>query len=105
MVGTNPTLITSVVMKMQKNSTLFYIYAYKPFVICRKNFLFSNTIQGAKASAIIFSINQTTRANGINIFNYLQRLFIKLPETPISQLDQFLHWNNDIFDEFGDYED
>ncbi|MCI6329408.1 MAG: transposase [Erysipelotrichaceae bacterium] len=59
----------------------------KPFVICRKNFLFSNTIQGAKASAIIFSIIQTARANGINIFNYLQRLFIKLPETPISQLD------------------
>ena len=77
----------------------------KPFVICRKNFLFSNTIQGAKASAIIFSIIQTARANGINIFNYLQRLFIKLPETPISQVDQFLPWNNDIFDEFGDYED
>ena len=74
----------------------------KPFVICRKNFLFSSTIQGAKASAIIFSIIQTARANGINI---LQRLFIKLPETPISQVDQFLPWNNDIFDEFGDYED
>ena len=78
----------------------------KPFVICQKNFLFSNTIQRAKASAIIFSIIQTARANGINVFNYLQRLFIKLPETtPISQVDQFLPWNNDIFDEFGDYED
>ena len=77
----------------------------KPFVICRKNFLFYNTIQGAKASTIIFSIIQTDRANGINIFYYLQRLFVKLPATPISQVDQFLPWNNDIFDEFGDYKD
>ena len=53
----------------------------------------------------LFSINQTARVNGINVFNYIQRLFIKLPETPISQVDQFLPWNNDIFDEFGDYED
>ena len=77
----------------------------KPFVICRKNFSFSNTIQGAKASAIIFSIIQTARANGINIFNYLQRLFIKLPDTPISQVDQFFPWNKEIFEEFGDFED
>ncbi|MDY5669410.1 MAG: transposase domain-containing protein [Bacilli bacterium] len=70
-----------------------------------KNFLFTDAVQGAKAFAIIFPINQTARANGINIFNYLQRLFIKLPETPISQVDQFLPWNNDIFDEFGDYKD
>lgn len=77
----------------------------KPFVICRKNFLFSNSIQGAKASAIIFSIIQTARANGLNIFNYLQRLFIKLPDTPISEIDKFLPWNKEIFDEFGDFAD
>lgn len=38
----------------------------KPFVIGRKNWLFSNTAKGAKASATIYSIIESAKENGLN---------------------------------------
>lgn len=43
----------------------------KPFVIGRKNFLFANTPSGARSSAILFSMIQTAKENGLNPFRYL----------------------------------
>ena len=43
----------------------------KPFVIDRKNFLFSNTPRGAKASAVMFSMIETAKENGLDPFKYL----------------------------------
>ncbi|KGP82728.1 MULTISPECIES: IS66 family transposase [unclassified Paenibacillus] len=54
----------------------------KPVVIGRKNFLFSNTPRGAKASAIIYSIVETAKANGLKPHLYLQHLFERLPQLP-----------------------
>ena len=47
----------------------------KPFVIDRKNFLFANTPRGATASAVMFSIIETAKENGLNPFKYLVCLF------------------------------
>ena len=49
--------------------------AVKPFVIGRKNWLFANTSKGAVSSAIIYSIVETAKANGLKIERYLQYLF------------------------------
>lgn len=54
----------------------------KPVVIGRKNFLFSNTPRGAKASAIIYSIVETAKANSLNPQQYLNHLFECLPQLP-----------------------
>jgi len=51
----------------------------KPFVIDRKNFLFANTPRGARASAIIFSLIETAKENGLNPFAYLTYIFINAP--------------------------
>jgi transposase len=51
----------------------------KPFVIRRKNWLFANTSRGAKASAIIYSIIESAKENGLNPFPYLSYLFEQLP--------------------------
>lgn len=48
--------------------------AIKPFVIGRKNWLFSNTAKGAKASATLYSIIETAKANGLTPFDYLMFL-------------------------------
>jgi transposase len=71
----------------------------KPFVIGRKNWLFSNTAKGAKSSAIIYSIVETAKENGLNPFEYLNYLFTELPNidtTDKSKLDQFLPWSSAI---------
>lgn len=56
--------------------------AIKPFVIGRKNWLFSNTAKGADASAILYSMIETAKANGLTPFNYVMNVL-----THISQDD------------------
>lgn len=51
----------------------------KPFVIDRKNFLFANTPRGAKASAVMFSLIETAKENGLNPFAYLVYVFKNAP--------------------------
>ena len=64
----------------------------KPFVICRKNFLFANTPRGAKASslrscrlrrAIIFSLIETAKENELSPFKYLTHIFKNAPNWDI----------------------
>ncbi|MFT9056828.1 MAG: IS66 family transposase [Ethanoligenens sp.] len=51
----------------------------KPFVIDRKNFLFANTSRGAGSSAVIFSIIETAKENGLNPYEYLTEIFRRAP--------------------------
>ena len=51
----------------------------KPFVIGRKNWLFANTPNGAKTSAIYYSLIVTARENGLNPFAYLTWIFTNAP--------------------------
>ena len=62
----------------------------KPFVIDRKNFLFANTPLGAKASAVMFSIIETAKENGLNPYEYLLFLFSALPNNLGIPVDDFL---------------
>ena len=43
----------------------------KPFVMDRKNFLFANTPNGAHGSAVIFSMIETAKENGLDPYRYL----------------------------------
>lgn len=51
----------------------------KPFVIGRKNWLFSNTPNGARASAIYYSLIVTSAENGLNPFKYLSWILTNAP--------------------------
>ena len=69
--------------------------AIKPFVIGRKNWLFSNTANGAQASAILYSLIETAKANGLTPFDYLNHLLEELP-TKSQDIEQLLPWNVDL---------
>jgi transposase len=71
----------------------------KPFVIGRKNWLFSNTPRGACGSAIVYSIVETAKENGLNPYYYLHYLFEKLPNmdtTNEEALDKLLPWSSTL---------
>ena len=53
--------------------------AIRPFVVGRKNWLFSGHPNGAKASATLYSLIETAKANNIEPYGYLRCLFEKLP--------------------------
>jgi transposase len=68
--------------------------AIKPFVIGRKNWLFSNTVKGARASSILYSIVQTAKANNLVPFDYLNHVINVLSERKDDEmLDELLPWN------------
>jgi transposase len=50
----------------------------RPFTLARKNFMFCDTVKGAKSSAVVFSIIQTAKENGLNPHAYLSFLLKKM---------------------------
>ena len=66
--------------------------AIKPFVIGRKAWLFSQTANGANASAILYSIIETAKANGLVPFDYLMHLLTQLSKSEIN-IEKLLPWN------------
>ena len=73
-------------------------YEAFPFVIGRKNWLFSNTPRGARASATIYSLIETAKENGLNPFQYLTYLFERMPNLGESSLDELLPWSDSLPD-------
>ncbi len=53
--------------------------AIRPFVIGRKNWLFSDTEKGAKASAALYSLIETAKANGREPYAYMRQVIEKIP--------------------------
>lgn len=53
--------------------------AIRPFVVGRKGWLFADTVAGARASANLYSLIETAKANGIEPWRYLNHLFELLP--------------------------
>ena len=54
--------------------------AIRPFAVGRKNWLFSTSVKGAKASANLYSLIETAKANGLEPYGYLKRVFAQLPK-------------------------
>ena len=48
-------------------------------MVGRKNWLFCDTVDGAKASAALYSLIETAKINGLNPYDYLKMLFEEFP--------------------------
>lgn len=66
----------------------------RPFVIGRRNWLFSDTVAGAQASANLYSLLQTCAANGVDGYAYLRALLIALPSAQTAEdYEALLPWH------------
>ncbi len=70
----------------------------KPIALSRKNFLFSNTLEGAEANTIITSLIETAKANGAEPYYYLKYLLELMPKyvrqgVPIKDKESLLPWS------------
>ncbi len=73
----------------------------KPYVMGRKAWLFSNTPRGAYSSAVVYSIVETAKENGLKPFEYLNFLFEMLPNIDViddKALDNLLPWSAGVPD-------
>ena len=74
--------------------------AIRPFTLGRKNWLFCDTPKGADASAVVYSLVESAKANGIEPFAYLQHVLVQLPyfgKSPSHEdLEALMPWAPDI---------
>lgn len=70
--------------------------AIRPFVVGRRNWLFCDTPAGANASAHLYSLAETAKANGLDPYAYLRHVFTALPTaTTVEDVEALLAWNLD----------
>lgn len=69
--------------------------AIRPFVVGRKNWLFCRTPRGAEASAGVYSVVETAKANGLNPRLYVQWLLEEMPNADDlgAGLDRLMPWS------------
>ena len=74
--------------------------AIRPFTVGRKNWLFSDTPKGAEASAAVYSIVETAKANGLNVYAYLEFLLRSMPDCDWrnhpEELDDLMPWSENV---------
>ena len=74
--------------------------AIRPFTIARKNFVLMESSKGATASAMIFSIAETAKANHLNTYEYFELLLTELPkhqdDKNLRFLDDLLPWSKNV---------
>ena len=70
----------------------------KPFVMGRKNWLFSDTPKGADASSKVYTMVETAKANGVNPYHYLAFLLEKSPSGTMNdvELESLAPWNEAV---------
>ena len=73
------------------------------FVISRKNFVLIDTVNGANASAILFSLAETAKANNLRPYEYFKYLLEEIPVHMDDVIDKFndhleklLPWSEDL---------
>jgi transposase len=70
--------------------------AIRPFCLGRKNWLFHQSVAGAKASANLYSLIETARANGLEPYAYLRKVLTELPQaTTLEDIEALLPANID----------
>lgn len=74
----------------------------RPFTVGRKNWLFSGSPRGASASAAVYSIIESAKANSLNPYKYLHFIFSQLPGVQFGQhpefLEDYLPWSPEAQD-------
>lgn len=72
--------------------------AIRPFTVGRKNWLFSNSVDGANASAVVYTMVEMAKAHDLNIYEYLKYLLEKRPDQSWSdeQLSELAPWSEKL---------
>lgn len=80
----------------------------RPFAVHRKNWLFADTTQGAKANAILYSLIESAKCNNLNIYKYIKYLLDELPqlngEQSECEIEKYLPWSENLPKDISNYD-
>lgn len=80
--------------------------AIRPFAVHRKNWLFADTPDGAKANATMYSLIESAKLNKLKIYNYMKYLLEELPQLENLNddiLEKYLPWSKELPDDVRNY--
>jgi len=67
--------------------------AIRPLALGRKNWLFAGADTGGERAAVIYTIIQTAKINGLDPEAYLRTLIARIADHPAKRIDELLPWN------------
>ena len=77
--------------------------AIRPFCVGKKNWEFCDSVKGAEASALVYSVTETAKLNGLNPYYYLEYLLERMPyileledKAKSDELEKILPWSKDL---------
>ncbi len=85
----------------------------RPFAVHRKNWLFADSVEGAKANGVYYSLIESAKVNNLNINKYIKYLLEELSQLEGEQaeedIEKYLPWSKELPEEIlnyqGTYED
>ena len=82
--------------------------AIRPFAVHRKNWLFADTVDGANANAIYYSLIESAKINNLNIYKYINYLLEVLPQLEGEQIEEdiekYLPWSKELPEEIRNFD-
>ena len=82
--------------------------AIRPFAVHRKNWLFADSVEVAKANAIYYSLIESAKANNLNIYKYIKYLLDELPQLEGEQsedaIEKYLPWSKELPEEILNFQ-
>lgn len=74
--------------------------AIRPFTLGRKNWVNTDSVRGARASAILYSLVETAKANNLRVYEYFELLLDELPKHADDTNREFIHdllpWSDNV---------
>ena len=74
--------------------------AIRPFAVGRKNWLFAGSPKGARASACVYSLVETAKANNLDPFLYIKTLLEKIPgsdyQSNSETMEDLMPWSSNM---------
>ncbi len=67
--------------------------AIRPLALGRKNYLFAGSDEGGRRAAIMYTLIETARLNGVDPEAWLADVIARIADHPINRVDQLLPWN------------
>src|SRR5208282_4064536 len=67
--------------------------AIRPLAIGRKNWLFAGSDTGGERAAVMYTITETAKLNGLNPEAYLRDIIARIADHPAKHIDELLPWN------------
>lgn len=82
--------------------------AIRPFAVHRKNWLFADSVEGAKANAVYYSLIESAKVNNLNLEKYIEYLLEEIPQLdePYNEnkLEKYLPWSKELTKEILNYQ-